>query len=103
MIYEGDDDLGRLERLLEVQAPLDWSRVGQETWGTVISEVRGRGLLSPIRAARDPKWRDEVERMFHDIRQSVWWQGDDRYHPSASETPVSRLQTYLERGEFVSP
>ncbi|NIN94024.1 MAG: hypothetical protein GTN93_02950, partial [Anaerolineae bacterium] len=35
LIYEQAEAMGRLGRLLEVQAPLDWDRVGRETWATV--------------------------------------------------------------------
>ncbi len=100
MIYERADELGRLDRLLEVQAPLDWSHVGRETWLTVIATARERSLLSPMRAVRD-NWREQVERLFHDLRQPGWWQGDDDYHPPACSTPVSQLQMALQRGEFV--
>jgi len=101
LIYERAEALGRQEWLLEVQAPLDWTRVGHETWGTVISEARERGLLSPIKMIRRPDRREQVDRMFAQIRQPDWWQGDDHYHPPASSDPVSRLQAALERGEFV--
>ncbi len=101
LIYERAEALGRQERLLEVQAPLDWTRVGHETWGTVISEARERGLLSPIKMLRRSDRREQVDRMFAQIRQPDWWQGDEHYHPPASSDPVSRLQSALERGEFV--
>ncbi len=101
LIYERADAMGRLDSLLEVQAPLDWGRVGRETWGTVVSEARERGLLYPARALRDTRWREKVAQMFQDIRQPDWWQGDGRYHPPASPRPVSGLQAALERGEFV--
>jgi methylenetetrahydrofolate reductase (NADPH) len=101
LIYEQADAMGRLGRLLEVQAPLDWDRVGRETWATVVTEARKRGLLSPVKALRDPNWEERVAQMFRDIRQPDWWQGDDRYHPPASRQPVSGLQAALQRGEFV--
>ena len=91
LIYERAEPLGRQERLLEVQAPLDWTRVGHETWGTVISEARERGLLSPKKLLRRSDRREQVDRMFAQIRQPDWWQGDDHYHPPASSDPVSRL------------
>jgi methylenetetrahydrofolate reductase (NADPH) len=100
MIYEHADKLGRLDRLLEIQAPLDWSRVGQETWGTVYTQARKRGLLSPFRLVRDPYWGGKIEALFHEIRQPNWWQGDDRYHPPEAKHPVSSLQRTLARGEF---
>jgi methylenetetrahydrofolate reductase (NADPH) len=100
LIYVRADAMSRLDELLEVQAPLDWSRVGRETWATVVSEARERGLLSPTRALRDTHWGENVAQVFKDIRQPDWWQGDDRYHPPASPQPVSQLQAALERGEF---
>jgi len=100
-IYERAERLGRLDRLLEVQAPLDWSRVGHETWMSVCATARERGLLFPFRATREGRWREQVQRLFYDLRQPDWWQGDDRYHPSASSEPASRLQAALQRDEFV--
>jgi methylenetetrahydrofolate reductase (NADPH) len=100
-IYERADKTGQLERLLEVQAPLDWKRVGHETWGTVISKSRERKILSPKNVFRRSDWLEEVDEMFAHIRQPEWWQGDDAYHPPANVDPVSRLQAALNRGEFV--
>lgn len=100
LIYEHAERLGRLERLLEVQAPLDWSRVGHETWLTVLGSARERGLLAP-RWLADGDWRSQVDAFFQELRQPDWWQGDDRYHPPACPQPVSPLQATLQRGEFV--
>ena len=100
-VYDRADQAGKLERLLEVQAPLDFTRVGHETWGSVISEAGRRGLLSPIKMLRRSEWREQVDRMFAQIRQPAWWQGDEHYHPPESSDPVSRLQAALERSEFV--
>jgi methylenetetrahydrofolate reductase (NADPH) len=101
VIYERAKARGTLNKLLEVQAPLDWSRAGRETWGTVISEARSRGLLSPANLARSGHWREETRTLFRDIRQPAWWQGDDQYHPPRSIEPASGLQAALSRGEFV--
>lgn len=99
-IYKRADKAGQLERLLEVQAPLDWTRVGHETWGTVLSETSKQGLLSPQKILRRSEWREQADRMFAQIRQPPWWQGDEHYHPPANSYPVSRLQAALNRGEF---
>ncbi len=101
LIYQRADWLGRLDRLLEVQAPLDWSRVGHETWVSVLATASERGLLSPIRVVREDHWWEELQLLFRDLRQPDWWQGDDLYHPPASLKPASRLQAALQRGEFV--
>lgn len=100
-VYDRANRAGQLERLLEIQAPLDWSRVGRETWGTVISETRKRGLLSPNQMLQSSEWREQADSMFSQLRQPDWWQGDTHYHPPASFEPVSSLQAALERGEFV--
>lgn len=100
LIFERAEDHGTLDKLLEVQAPLDWSRTGRETWGTVISEARSRGLLSPAAIPRREEWQKQAEQLFRDIRQPAWWQGDDQYHPPRSNEPVSGLQAALKRGEF---
>lgn len=100
-IYERAEALGTLDRLLEVQAPLDWNQVGKQTWGAVLSAARARGLLSLPRRFSRPSWREEADRMFKEIRQPAWWGGDSAYHPPASSRPVSLLQIALERGDFV--
>lgn len=101
LIYQRAERLGRQDRLLEVQAPLDWSRVGHETWISVFEKAQERGLLSPFWAARDGQWREQAQHLFRDLRQPDWWQGDDRYHRPASSEPASGLQAALQRGEFV--
>ena len=35
--------MGRQEKLLEVLPPLDWDKVGGETWGDVVHQVRSLG------------------------------------------------------------
>ena len=35
--------MGREEKLLEVLPPLDWEKVGTETWGDVVAEVKKNG------------------------------------------------------------
>lgn len=101
LIYHRAERLGRLERLLEVQAPLDWTRVGRETWSPVIGKAWRQGLLSRRQNGEYSTLGEAVEHIFYAVRQPDWWQGDDRYHPPALEKPVSGLQAALERGEFV--
>lgn len=100
-IYQRAERQGSLDRLLEVQAPLDWARVGHETWISVVREARNQGLLPPFRAAQAGDVRDRVRDGFRQLRQPEWWQGDDRYHSPASARPASHLQAALQRGEFV--
>lgn len=101
LIYERAAAKGSLDKLLEVQAPLDWTRVGHETWGTVLAEARSRGLFSPGFLAHIDEWRGEVTELFRGIRQPEWWRGDDQYHPPRLKEAVSGLQAALERGKFV--
>ena len=101
LIYQRAEAKGSLDKLLEVQAPLDWTRVGHETWGTVLAEARSRGLFSPSFLAHADEWRGEVTELFRGIRQPEWWQGDDQYHPPRSNGAASRLQAALDNGEFV--
>ena len=103
-IYDRAFALGREEMLLEVLPPLDWEKVGTETWGDVIRQVRKvgtshfvGGMLSREPASRAEAW----DSVFRPVRQPDWWQGDSKYHPAAYEEPVSELERRLKAGEFV--
>ena len=103
-IYDRAFKLGRQEMLLEVLPPLDWDKVGGETWGDVIRQVRTlgtrkviSGLLSRDKAVRDTTW----DSIFRPIRQPDWWQGDSQYHAPKYTEPVSQLERRLKAGEFV--
>ncbi len=103
-IYDRSFRMGRQEKLLEVLPPLDWDKVGSETWGDVYHQLRKvgvryffGGLLS-----RDPVKRTVVwDSVFRPVRQPEWWQGDAEYHPPAYTEPVSELERRLKAGEFV--
>jgi methylenetetrahydrofolate reductase (NADPH) len=101
-IYERSYKLGSQDRLLEVLPPLDWEKVGTETWGDVAGQVRKlgtgkvmKGLVSS--ATRAGTW----EGIFRPVRQPDWWQGDDGYHAPKSSEPVSELEKALRAGKFV--
>jgi methylenetetrahydrofolate reductase (NADPH) len=103
-IYDRAFQMGRQELLLEVLPPLDWEKVGGETWGDVIRQVRkvgvGKflaGLVSRDPAVRDTNWQS----VFRPIRQPDWWQGDSKYHAPKYSEPVSELERRLKAGEFV--
>ena len=96
--------MGREQRLLEVLPPLDWDKVGTETWGDVFNRVKEIGLLkvtskllSRSREDRGRMW----ENIFRPIRQPDWWQGDDQYHPPINQEPTSELERQLKAGKFV--
>jgi methylenetetrahydrofolate reductase (NADPH) len=103
-IYDRSYKMGRQEMLLEVLPPLDWEKVGTETWGGVFGQVRklgfGRtigGLLARDKATRSTTWK----RVFVPLRQPEWWQGDAEYHAPRSTEPVSELERQLRAGKFV--
>jgi methylenetetrahydrofolate reductase (NADPH) len=103
-IYDRSFRMGREEKLLEVLPPLDWNKVGTETWGDVFHQVGkvGTGKFVSSLVSRDQAQRVEVwESVFRPVRQPDWWQGDAEYHPPAYTEPVSELEKRLKAGEFV--
>ena len=103
-IYDRAFKMGREEKLLEVLPPLDWNKVGTETWADVVNQVRKVGTVKFFSglASRDPQKRAEVwDSVFRPVRQPDWWQGDFEYHPPAYSEPISELEKRLRAGEFV--
>ncbi len=103
-IYERSFAMEREEKLLEVLPPLDWDKVGTETWGDVFREVRKVGVRKFMGAmiSRNPQRRAKMwDSVFYPVRQPIWWQGDDKYHPPTYEEPQSELERRLKAGEFV--
>jgi methylenetetrahydrofolate reductase (NADPH) len=103
-IYDRAFQMGREEMLLEVLPPLDWEKVGTETWGDVVNQVKvvGTGkvvtdLFSSDKERKDSTW----DAIFRPVRQPDWWQGDAEYHPPAYGEPASELERRLRAGEFV--
>ena len=103
-IYERATKMGREEMLLEVLPPLDWDKVGTETWGEVIEKTREVGTVKVISGllSKDKKKKNDIQEIVFDpIRQPDWWQGDSEYHAPAYEEPISQLEAQLRMGEFV--
>lgn len=103
-IYERAFQMGREEKLLEVLPPLDWDKVGGETWGDVLAEVKKLGTGNVLRGLLDRQPAERVatwDAIFRPVRQPDWWQGDAEYHPPAYTEPVSELERRLKAGEFV--
>ncbi len=103
-IYERSFKWGWQEKLLEVLPPLDWDKVGGETWADVVVQVgkvgTGKfagGMLSRNKDTRRETWQS----VFYPVRQPDWWQGDSEYHAPAYEEPLSELERRLRDGEFV--
>jgi len=103
-IYERAFKMGREEMLLEVLPPLDWGKVGGETWGDIVRQI-GKvgtkhfvgGMLSREPAERAMVW----DSVFRPVRQPDWWGGDAEYHAPAYTEPASELERQLKAGEFV--
>jgi methylenetetrahydrofolate reductase (NADPH) len=96
--------MGREEKLMEVLPPLDWDKVGGETWGDVARQLGKVGTKTFVTGmlSRDGAQRNEVwESVFRPVRQPDWWQGDSEYHAPAYTEPVSELERRLKAGEFV--
>jgi methylenetetrahydrofolate reductase (NADPH) len=103
-IYKRALKTGREEILLEVLPPLDWSKVGTETWGEVVGQIRkvGTGRFINSILSRDKEQKARVwDSVFKTIRQPEWWKGDSEYHPALYNEPVSTLESRLRNGEFV--
>ena len=103
-IYERSFQLGREELLLEVLPPLDWDKVGQDSWRDVFRSVAKMGVGKAVRGllSRSAEMRKETrDGIFRPVRQPDWWQGDSKYHPPAYTEPASDLERRLAAGEFV--
>jgi methylenetetrahydrofolate reductase (NADPH) len=103
-IYMRAVKTGRKDTLLEILPPLDYNKVGTETWGDVIRQVRKVGTISFLRGylSRDKEKSDSTwDSVFKTIRQPEWWAGDFDYHPASYQEPASNLERKLRNGEFV--
>lgn len=103
-IYDRAFRMNRQELLLEVLPPLDWDKVGRETWGDVVQQVRKVGTARVIKGllSRDNELRARTwDSVFRPVRQPEWWQGDSAYHAPQHTEPASELEQRLKAGEFV--
>jgi methylenetetrahydrofolate reductase (NADPH) len=101
-IYERSYKMGRQEMLMEVLPPLDWEKVGTETWGDVADQVKKLGTGNVVKGLVSSAKRAETwAGIFRPVRQPEWWQGDDQYHAPQSSEPVSELEKALRAGKFV--
>lgn len=102
-IYDRAFRMGREEMLLEVLPPLDWDKVGGETWGDVARQVKVIGTKKVVAdlTSGDPDRRSSTwDLIFRPVRQPDWWEGDAYYHQPAYDGPVSELERRLRLGEF---
>jgi methylenetetrahydrofolate reductase (NADPH) len=103
-IYDRAFRMNRQEMLMEVLPPLDWDKIGGETWGDVVHQVQkvGTGKVFAGLVSRDPHRRAATwDSIFRPVRQPDWWQGDSQYHAPKYTEPASELERRLKAGEFV--
>ena len=103
-IYGRSFKKGSQEKLLEILPPLDYNKVGYETWGDVVKEIRKTGaltFLSGIMSKDKLKTQETWNNVFRAVRQPEWWDGDSGYHPPMPAEPASELERKLRSGEFV--
>ena len=101
-IYDRAFRMGRQEMLLEVLPPLDWEKVGGETWGDVYHQLKKVGFGKFFSGLFSKEKRPKVwEAVFQPVRQPEWWGGDKEFHPPSYTEPVSELEKRLKAGEFV--
>lgn len=103
-IYDKSFKMGREEMLLEVLPPLDWEKVGTETWGDIVNGIKKVGVKHFFKNlfSKNPVQRTRVwDSVFQPVRQPEWWQGDSEYHAPTYEEPISDLERALSSGEFV--
>jgi methylenetetrahydrofolate reductase (NADPH) len=94
---------GTLDKLLEVNPPLDPRRLGDETLLTAFQYWRKRDQKPQLRDLLTSRTRlaPEWESVWYALRQPDWWQGDSRYHSPAYHEPVSQMEARLQRDRFV--
>lgn len=103
-IYSRAVKTGRAGTLLEIMPPLDWDKVGTETWGDVLKQIGkvGTGKFICSIFSKDKNEKDIVwDSVFKTVRQPDWWKGDSIYHPPSYTEPASELERRLRNGEFV--
>lgn len=101
-IYERSFEWGREDLLLEVLPPLDWEKVGKDSWGAIFRNAGRIGFKKIFLGLLSAKTRAEtLDGILRPVRQPDWWKGDSEYHPPAYTEPASILQGRLAAGEFV--
>ena len=72
-IYDRSFKMGRQEKLMEVLPPLDWEKVGGETWEDVLVQVGKVGTGNVVKGLVTSEKRTETwEKIFRPVRQPDW-------------------------------
>jgi methylenetetrahydrofolate reductase (NADPH) len=104
LIYDRAERMGRLDKLLEINAPIDGARSGHESWLDLFKfwRERGQGPRLIDWLINRERFDKQSQRILFEYRQPEWWQGDAAYHAPAYEKSVSLLDTNLQAGNFVT-
>ncbi|MCC6500948.1 MAG: methylenetetrahydrofolate reductase C-terminal domain-containing protein [Anaerolineales bacterium] len=101
-IYDRSFKWGREDVLLEALPPLDWEKVGKDSWGAIIRNAHNIGFKKIFTGLLSAKTRAQtIDGILRPVRQPEWWNGDAEYHPPAYVEPASSLQGRLVAGDFV--
>jgi methylenetetrahydrofolate reductase (NADPH) len=99
-IYDRSERMGRMEHLKEVQAPLDWSRVGRSTWLDLWQGYRAAGGTLWMLIFRRRQAREIADAAFRDLRIPDWWRIEAPDPEAPKPEPVSQLEARLRAGEL---
>lgn len=102
IIFQRCEQQGNLERLLEINAPLDNCRLGCETLLTAYELWRNRNRGPHVRdlLINRERFNSDWEALRYELRQPAWWAGDSHYHPPAYSEAASQLEAVLRSGRF---
>ncbi|MCC6298424.1 MAG: methylenetetrahydrofolate reductase C-terminal domain-containing protein [Anaerolineales bacterium] len=101
-IYERSFAWGREDVLLEVLPPLDWEKVGKDSWGAIFRNAHKIGFKKIFSGLISATTRAQtLDGILRPVRQPDWWKGDSDYHPPAYANSASSLQRRLVAGDFV--
>jgi methylenetetrahydrofolate reductase (NADPH) len=101
-IYNRAEQMGRMDRLLENNAPIDGAHAGHSAWLPFLKfwSIRGNPSLTDLVSNPDKFW-SEWNELCLAFRQPDWWQGDSDYHSPAYQDPVSQLELALGTQKFI--
>ncbi|NPV74944.1 MAG: hypothetical protein HPY59_01085 [Anaerolineae bacterium] len=101
-IFQRAERMGRMEKLLEVNAPVNGAQAGHSAWLPFARfwAERKQPQLADL-ALRPQRFWQEWEGLCFEFRQPSWWQADGRYHSPAYQEPVSRLEAALRSQPFI--
>lgn len=104
-IYRRAERMGRLDKLMEVLPPLDWSKTGTSAFKDLVCNLKTHGGMQAVVRfvnAAPTERRKKWDNFFREVRQPDWWDGDSLPHPPPPHAPVSHFEAALaDAGRFV--